>query len=118
MGSSIAWNLAKASAKDDLLVIEPDPTYQFAATPRAVGGIRFVQGLKENLEMSLYGCHVFKNFAHELGIDEDLVDLNFHECGYLFLGTKDQSKSFEKNQKMSVLMLKNLQRAEKLTVIF
>ena len=48
MGSSIAWNLAKAVAKDDLLVIEPDPTYQFAATPRAVGGIRFVQGLKES----------------------------------------------------------------------
>ena len=100
MGSSIAWNLAKASAKDDLLVIEPDPTYEFAATPRAVGGIRFVQGLKENIEMSLYGRHVFKNFTHELGIDEDIVDLNFHECGYLFLGTKDQSKSFEKNQKM------------------
>ena len=54
MGSSIAWNLAKASVKEDLLVIEPDPTYEFAATPRAVGGIRFVQGLKENLEMSLY----------------------------------------------------------------
>ena len=52
--------------------------------------------------MSLYGCHVFKNFTHELGIDEDIVDLNFHECGYLFLGTKDQSKSFEKNQKILV----------------
>ena len=36
MGSSIAWNLAKTVAKEDLLVIEPDPTYEFAATPRAV----------------------------------------------------------------------------------
>ena len=71
IGSSIAWNLAKSSLTSELIVIEPDPTYEFAATPRAIGGIRFVQGLIENLEMSLYERYVFKNFAREINIQED-----------------------------------------------
>ena len=70
IGSSIAWNLAKSGLTSELIVIEPDPTYEFAATPRAIGGIRFVQGLIENLEMSLYERYVFKNFARELNIQE------------------------------------------------
>ena len=60
IGSSLAWQLAKAGLSDDLIVVEPDPSYEYAATPRAVGGIRFVQGLLENLEMSLYGRTVLK----------------------------------------------------------
>ena len=100
IGSSIAWNLAKSGLTSELIVIEPDPTYEFAATPRAIGGIRFVQGLIENLKMSLYGRYVFKNFARELNIQEDFVDLNFHECGYLFLGTGNTVKAFEDNFRM------------------
>lgn len=100
IGSSIAWNLAKSGLTSELIVIEPDPTYEFAATPRAIGGIRFVQGLIENLKMSLYGRYVFKNFARELNIQEDFVDLNFHECGYLFLGTGNTVKAFEENYRM------------------
>ena len=93
IGSSGAWNLAKSGLTSELIVIEHDPTHEFAATPRAIGGIRFVQGLIENLKMSLYGRYVFKNFARELNIQEDFVDLNFHECGYLFLGTGNNFKA-------------------------
>ena len=59
-----------------------------------------MQGLIENLKMSLYGRYVFKNFARELNIQEDFVDLNFHECGYLFLGTGNTVKAFEENYRM------------------
>jgi glycine/D-amino acid oxidase-like deaminating enzyme len=38
MGSSIAYYLALAGAASDVIVIEADPTYEFAATPRATGG--------------------------------------------------------------------------------
>ena len=66
IGSSIAWNLAKSGLTSELIVIEPDPTYEFAATPRAIGGIRFVQGLIENLKMSLYGPVSYTHLrAHE-----------------------------------------------------
>jgi len=33
-GSSSAYYLALAGAASDVIVIEPDPTYEFAATPR------------------------------------------------------------------------------------
>ena len=67
IGSSLAWLLPKAGLSNDLIVVEPDPSYEYAATPRAVGGIRFVQGLLENLEMSLYGRAVLKIFQKPLG---------------------------------------------------
>ena len=66
IGSSLAWQLAKAGLSNELIVVEPDPSYEYAATPRAVGGIRFVQGLLENLEMSLYGRTVLKIFQKTL----------------------------------------------------
>jgi glycine/D-amino acid oxidase-like deaminating enzyme len=40
IGSSIAYYLAQAGYARDVVVVEPDPTYEFAATPRATGGIR------------------------------------------------------------------------------
>jgi len=100
IGSSLAWQLAKAGLSNELIVVEPDPSYEYAATPRAVGGIRFVQGLLENLEMSLYGRTVFENFSENLDIKDDTTDLNFRECGYLFLGAAGSGSGFEKNHKM------------------
>jgi FAD-dependent oxidoreductase domain-containing protein 1 len=40
IGSSIAYHLALAGHAADVVMIEPDPTYEFAAMPRATGGIR------------------------------------------------------------------------------
>ena len=37
VGSSIAWHLARAGAASDVVVIEPDPIYAHAATPRVLG---------------------------------------------------------------------------------
>ena len=78
IGSGLAWHLAKAGAADDVLVIEPDPTYEFAATPRAFGGIRFVQGIRANLEMSLYGREIYQNFSKTVDTREDPVEIGFH----------------------------------------
>jgi FAD-dependent oxidoreductase domain-containing protein 1 len=54
IGSSIAYNLARAGA-GDVAVIERDPTYEIAATPRGSGGIRQLFSLPENVEMTRYG---------------------------------------------------------------
>ena len=48
MGSAIAYTLARAGVVADVTVVEPDPTYEFAATPRAVGGIRLQHAVREN----------------------------------------------------------------------
>ena len=102
IGSGLAWNLAKGGAADDVVVVEPDPTYEFAATPRAFGGIRYVQGLRENLLMSLYGRDIYSDFSNTVDTGEDPVELGFHECGYIFLGKTKHTANFEANHRMLV----------------
>ena len=40
IGTSIAWHLRQADQAADIVVVERDPTYELAATPRGNGGIR------------------------------------------------------------------------------
>ena len=49
IGSSIAYYLAQAGDASDVVVVEPDPTYEFAASPRATGGIRQLFTVPENI---------------------------------------------------------------------
>ena len=59
IGSSIAYHLAQAGYAGDVVVLEPDPTYEFAATPRATGGIRQLYTVPENIRMSQYGHEIY-----------------------------------------------------------
>jgi glycine/D-amino acid oxidase-like deaminating enzyme len=85
MGSCIAYHLALAGAAADVVVIEPDPTYEFAATPRAVGGIRLQHALPENVEMSLYGDSVYSDFANQVTGGAVQYDPQFYRMGYLYM---------------------------------
>jgi FAD-dependent oxidoreductase domain-containing protein 1 len=85
MGSCIAYHLALAGAAADVVVIEPDPTYEFAATPRAVGGIRLQHALFENVEMSLYGDSVYSDFANQVTGGNVQYDPQFYRIGYLYM---------------------------------
>ena len=87
IGSSIAYYLAASGQAGDVVVVEPDPTYEFAATPRSVGGIRELFTLPENIAMSQYGKEVYGNFAALMAVDGDAPDINFRRQGYLFLGS-------------------------------
>lgn len=84
MGSSIAYHLALAGAAADVVVVEPDPTYEFAATPRAVGGVRLQHALPENVEMSLYGDRVYSDFATHVNGGTVEFDPQFRRIGYLY----------------------------------
>ena len=85
MGSCIAYHLALAGAASAVTVLEPDPTYEFAATPRAVGGIRLQHALRENVEMSLYGDQVYSAFAEHVQGGKVEFDPQFRRRGYLYL---------------------------------
>ena len=84
MGSCIAYHLALAGAASAVTVLEPDPTYEFAATPRAVGAIRLQHALRENVEMSLYGDQVYSAFAKHVRGGEVEFDPQFRRRGYLY----------------------------------
>lgn len=85
MGSSIAYHLAKAGKAGDVCVIEPDPTYEFAAAPRSSGGVRLMHGLVENIEMSRYGQEFYRDFAGRVDVDGEPGRFDFLEYGYLHL---------------------------------
>lgn len=84
MGSSIAYHLARAGAASAVTVLEPDPTYAFAASPRAVGGIRLQHAVRENVEMSLYGDQVYSAFAEHVRGGKVEFDPQFRRRGYLY----------------------------------
>jgi FAD-dependent oxidoreductase domain-containing protein 1 len=85
MGSAIAYSLARAGVVAEVTVVEPDPTYEFAATPRAVGGVRLQHAVPENVRMSLYGDEVYSAFDRHVTGGKVSFDPQFHRIGYLFL---------------------------------
>lgn len=87
IGSSIAYHLAVAGHAADVVVIEPDPTYEFAASPRATGGIRQLFTVPENIRMAQYGHEVYGQFETLMAVDGEPAPINFHRMGYLWLGS-------------------------------
>lgn len=84
MGSTTAYELACAGHAADTLVIEPDPTYEFAATPRAVGGIRLQHAIEENIRMSLHSDPIYADIAAHVTGGAVQFDPQFKRIGYLY----------------------------------
>ena len=91
IGSATAYHLAMAGAAGDTVVVEPDPTYEHAATPRSTGGVRVLFSLPENIRMALYGHEIYGGFERLMAVDGESVDLGLVRRGYLFLcqGSED-----------------------------
>jgi glycine/D-amino acid oxidase-like deaminating enzyme len=89
IGSSIAYYLALAGHAGDVTVVEPDPTYEFAATPRATGGIRQLFTVPENILMAQYGHEIYGQFKTLMAVDGEPAPIDFHRMGYLWLGSGD-----------------------------
>jgi len=88
VGSSIAYHLTREGRAGRVCVVEPDPTYEFASTPRAVGGVRRLFSLPENIAMSRYSVDVYRDFGPSIG---------FRPGGYLFLYPPEQAAVLERN---------------------
>ena len=80
IGSSTAYHLAVAGASDSVTVIEPDPTYEHAATPKSTGGVRIQFSVPENIWMSQYGHEVYANFAELMAVDGESPDIGLVRC--------------------------------------
>jgi FAD-dependent oxidoreductase domain-containing protein 1 len=97
IGSSIAYNLANDGFDGDILVIEKDPTYEFATTALSAGGVREQFSLPENIKISQYGISVFENFDQIMAVDGEPAHAEFKQRGYLFLGGEENWPSIKKN---------------------
>ena len=98
MGSSIAYHLAADGRAGRVAVVERDPTYEFATTPRSLGGIRQQFNLPENIQMSQYGLGVYQDFAEHMAVDGVAAEIDLRQQGYLFLGAPEGRAMLEANQ--------------------
>ena len=99
IGSSIAYFL-KASPNffGEVVVVECDPSYSKASTPRSLGGVRQQFSNSENIEIGLFGQEFVKSVSDYLTVDGDILDLGWRELGYLFLASVTGEETLVQNQ--------------------
>lgn len=100
IGSAIALYLLKDPRAGKIVVIEPDPTYALASTPRASGGFRRLFSKPENIQMSQYSIDFFNNFEQEVAVDGNAPALDIKRQGYLFIVEEKFVETLEGNYRI------------------
>ncbi len=100
VGSSVAFFLARGGRAGNVAVVEPDPSYEFAATPAANGGVRQLFSLPENILMAQYGLRFFAEFHKAMAVDGEPADIGFKRRGYLFISDDGDHARMEANHRL------------------
>jgi glycine/D-amino acid oxidase-like deaminating enzyme len=104
-GASVAYHLASDPAFDgSVLLIEKDPTFQFAATALSASSIRQQFSSEINIRISLFGIEFLRTAGDRLVVDGENPDIGLREGGYLFLATAAGAKTLEKNWKLQTTL--------------
>ncbi len=89
-GSSVAWFLTSHPDFDGrILVVERDPTYEFASTTHTNSCIRQQFSEPINVQISQFGAEYVKNFRSFMGNDPEVPSLRLHSFGYLYLADNE-----------------------------
>ena len=97
IGSSIAYNLVNDGFDGSVLVIEKDPTYEFASTTLCAGGVREQFSLPENIKIAQYSLNIYENFDEIMEVDGDKAHAEFIQRGYLILANEKNWPTIKKN---------------------
>jgi FAD-dependent oxidoreductase domain-containing protein 1 len=85
VGSAVAYFVRMLDPGAAVAVVERDPTYERASTPRASGGIRRLFSVPENIELSRYSIGFFEDFAETMAVDGTRAEIGLAKNGYLFI---------------------------------
>ncbi len=89
MGASVAWYLSQNPDFDGrILVVERDPTYQWASTSRSNSCLRQQFSTEINIKVSQYGFDFISDFKNNIA-DKTAPDIPFYDFGYLYLADTD-----------------------------
>ena len=98
IGSAIAYFLCSSSDFDGkVVVLEQDPSYQFASTPRSLGGIRLQYSVPENIAIAKFGLEFYASAAERLAVYGEGPVLGFREAGYLILASASGQALLDEN---------------------
>lgn len=85
VGSSIAYNLKNDGFTGRVLVVERDPTYEFASTPLSMGGVRQQFGTAISIRIMQYATRIYEQFDDLMAVGDERAEAGLHQTGYLFL---------------------------------
>src|SRR5580704_10434057 len=85
IGAAAAYFLRSHRKPCTVALIERDPTYELASTPRASGGVRRLFALPENIQLSNFSIPVFERFPELMTVNGEKPDIGFKKNGYLFI---------------------------------
>src|SRR5881394_1496674 len=97
MGAAVAYFVRLLDPSVDVTVVERDPTYALASTPRASGGVRRLFSLPENIELSSYSIEFFDAFAETMAVDGVPTDIGLKKNGYLFIVPPSDTDILKRN---------------------
>ncbi|MEM9577733.1 MAG: FAD-binding oxidoreductase [Pseudomonadota bacterium] len=101
-GSSVAWWLTQMPGFEGrILVVERDPTYEFAATSLTNSCIRQQFSNRVNIQISQFGAEFIHNFRAFMGGDPAVPELALQSYGYLYLAdTIEFAETLRESQKV------------------
>ena len=101
-GSSVAWFLTdNADFNGSILVIERDPSYEFASTSHTNSCIRQQFSAAINVQVSQFGVDFVKNFRDYMGGDERVPNPRLQSFGYMYLAdNEDFAQTLRESQKV------------------
>lgn len=85
VGLSTAYFLATRDANLRIAVLEADPTYARASTPKASGVVRLQFGVPENIRMCLDSSAFFSQAPELLAVGGEPAQIGWAERGYVWL---------------------------------
>lgn len=97
IGAAAAYFLKMHPRCGSVCVIERDPAYRLASTPRASGGVRRLFALPENIALSNFSIPFFADFATTMAVDGEKPDIGFKKNGYLFIVTPKHVDDLKRN---------------------
>lgn len=95
MGASAAYHLATRGMKN-IVLLEKEQFFGTGATGRCAGGVRYQFSTEINVRLSLESLPMIERFKEEIG-----QDVNYRQCGYLLVATKEtDATTFRRNVEM------------------
>ncbi|MFK7854114.1 MAG: NAD(P)/FAD-dependent oxidoreductase [Granulosicoccus sp.] len=93
-GASVSWFLAdNPDFNGSVLVVERDPSYEFASTSHTNSCMRQQFSNEINVRVSQFAADFVKNFRHYMGDDERVPELALHSYGYMYLADNPEFAS-------------------------
>ena len=100
IGSSIAYHLLNDGLDGTVAVLEKDLSYEFASTPRSMGGIRQQFTTEINIRICQYSIEAIERFDEEMAVDGEPAHAYYHPRGYLFLADENNWETLQKQYRL------------------